>query len=632
MNSSNRLIGSGLLAFTCSFCANAKQDASLSEVLVESPSSNKSTQPLQQASEFNRSDLDAADKADLNGMLRSLAGVNIAQSNTATPSTLQVRAVSGGLGMVTLDGVPLFNSFVGFFPLSHYPLDFFDGVTVDRGLNSERDSSRTIGGAINLSSRQIESGRGFLHTEGGSYGTLRNHLGTGISGDLGNLTMIGGRSDIFESVSQAGPANDGSERDNFGMSNGLLRWNRELSRGNLDSSLYFARSHEGWDGPGRLADAKFGWTDDLNGAVDHEIWVTQTHGSYQIANNWESSLKIGFTQDQQTGRIGSLPSGPLPMNLNSQLLLGRWQNTHTVAINPQSTDALRWIWGIESQQQSGHSPFNPYKVFELNNHLLSPLVRGEIDWGRWLANVELRFDHYQNYGDHPVLNASTGWRLNPDMLIWAKAGNAYRIPAVNELLHPVFGNPNLLPEKSLGGEVGWRFKDKHDDVSVTAYMQFYDNIIYLEQSVSKGTIRAANLPEAEVFGVEIQGKHAWNQVLSSGISYTYMNSRSYNNAIPSGFSSPQRPPHQGQFWSEWRLLEPVRFRLDMTFRDGYWVDSEHTVKIGSAPRLNASINYQVSPTLRLNVRGENINNQLTPDLYGFNYVGAAVYGGAYLDW
>jgi hypothetical protein len=48
--------------------------------------------------------------------------------------------------------------------------------------------------------------------------------------------------------------------------------------------------------------------------------------------------------------------------------------------------------------------------------------------------------------------------------------------------------------------------------------------------------------------------------------------------------------------------------------------------------LNASINYQVSPTLRLNLRGENIDNQLTPDLYGFNYVGAAVYGGAYLDW
>ncbi|MFM8341318.1 MAG: hypothetical protein ACKN9F_03765 [Methylomonas sp.] len=99
MNSSNRLIKFGLLALTYSFCANAKQDTSLTEVLVESLSPNQSTKQLQQASEFKRSDLDAAEKADLNGMLRSQIGVNVSQTNATTPSGLQVRAVRGGIGI-----------------------------------------------------------------------------------------------------------------------------------------------------------------------------------------------------------------------------------------------------------------------------------------------------------------------------------------------------------------------------------------------------------------------------------------------------------------------------------------------------------------------------------------------------
>jgi outer membrane cobalamin receptor len=456
---------------------------------------------------------------------------------------------------------------------------------------------------------------------------VRNHLGGGIGGDFGDLTMIAGRTDIFEGVSQAGPQNGATERDNFDMSNGLLRWNKEFTRGSLDSSLYFVRTHEGMDGPGRLSNGKLGWSDDLNGTVNQETWVAQTHGSYQVTNNWESSLRMGFTQDRQAGWIGTLSRGPLSMNVTSQLWLGRWQNSHRFAFNQQPQDAFRLIWAFESQQQHAETPLNSSN-FAVTNTLISPLLRSEIEWGNWLASSEVRFDHYDQYGGgHTVFNASSGWRLNPEMLIWAKGGTAYRPPAVNELLHPVFGSPTLKSESSVGGEIGWRWKGKNDEISVTGYMQHYDNLILLQQILSIGSIRAANV-NADIFGAELQAKHAWNTVLSSGFNYTFMDARDPQ----TNKKTPYRAPHQAQFWTEWRVLEPVSLRVDMTFRSDFWVDPDNTVRLDSAPRLNASINYQVTPKLRLNLRGENINNQLTPDFYGFNYVGAAVYGGAYLNW
>jgi len=626
MSSSNYFSWCALLAIACT-SASADQEPSLPEVVVEAESSYSVPAQLSQDGEFKRANLDTVGKSDLNGVFRSIAGVSVGQSNANTTSGLQLRGASGGSGLVNLDGVPLFNCFVGYFPLSHYPLDLFDNLKVTRGIGGERDSSRTLGGAINLSSRQIKPGKAFLHSEAGSYGTVRNHLGGGIGGDFGDLTMIAGRTDIFEGVSQAGPQNGATERDNFDMSNGLLRWNKEFTRGSLDSSLYFVRTHEGMDGPGILSNGKLGWSDDLNGTVNQETWVAQTHGSYQVTNNWESSLRMGFTEDRQAGWIGTLPRGPLSMNVTSQLWLGRWQNSHRFAFNQQPQDAFRLIWAFESQQQHAETPLNASN-FAVTNTLISPLLRSEIEWGNWLASSEVRFDHYDQYGGgHTVFNASSGWRLNPEMLIWAKGGTAYRPPAVNELLHPVFGSPTLKSESSVGGEIGWRWKGKNDEISVTGYMQHYDNLILLQQILSIGSIRAANV-NADIFGAELQAKHAWNTVLSSGFNYTFMDARDPQ----TNKKTPYRAPHQAQFWTEWRVLEPVSLRVDMTFRSDFWVDPDNTVRLDSAPRLNASINYQVTPKLRLNLRGENINNQLTPDFYGFNYVGAAVYGGAYLNW
>ena len=76
----------------------------------------------------------------------------------------------------------------------------------------------------------------------------------------------------------------------------------------------------------------------------------------------------------------------------------------------------------------------------------------------------------------------------------------------------------------------------------------------------------------------------------------------------------------------------VTLRVDLTYREGYWGDPSNTLKIQAAPRVNTSINYQVTPKIKLTLRAENISNERTPDLYGFNYPGAAIYGGAYFDW
>ena len=578
--------------------------------------------------DLNRDDLRSTNKADLNVALKGLSSVIVSQGNPGMTSKLILRGATGGSGLVNFDGVPLFSNFTGYFPLNHFPLDLLDKVNVSRGFSGEQNSSRTLGGSINLLSRKLSDGEAFLHTEGGSYDTLRNNIGAGTRNQLGDWTFAGGRSDVFDGVSQAGPQNGGGNSKSSQMSNAMVNWRKDVNKLSLDSSAYFVQTRDGYDGPGNLPNGMKGWKSDPNGLLNQQTWVAQSHAVYQLSNNWASALKVGYTQDKQTGRIGTVAPHCCSMDLTSQLWLGNWENTHQFAINNEAKDVVKMMWGVDTQHQQGDSVDNAAKAHTLTTHVISPLARTEWVLGNWLGGAEVRYDHYDVYGDHAVFNANAGWHFYTNMLLWVKGGTGYRAPSVNERLHPLFGNSLLVPESNAGGEVGWRWQfAKQSELSLSSYFQHYHNLIFLEQQ-STGSVKSVNGLNAHVWGTELQAKHRWNDGWASGLSYSYIQARD----AQTGLYIPGRPNDQGQFWTEYQVIEPVAVRVDLSYRDGNWANASNKLWIEAAPRLNANINYQVNPKLSVYVRGENLNDNRTPDLSGFNYTGIAFYGGMYVDY
>jgi outer membrane cobalamin receptor len=89
-----------------------------------------------------------------------------------------------------------------------------------------------------------------------------------------------------------------------------------------------------------------------------------------------------------------------------------------------------------------------------------------------------------------------------------------------------------------------------------------------------------------------------------------------------------RPEHQGVFWNELQLLQPLKFRLELNVHNGYWFDTANQSSANCAARLNTLLNYQVTTKTDLYVRVENINNERTPEITSdFNFNGTAVYFG-----
>jgi outer membrane cobalamin receptor len=246
-------------------------------------------------SNYNHDDLKDLELPDLNGVLRQDPSITINQGSGQMASNLSFRG-AGGQGMLTLDGVPLFSDFVGVYSLQRYSINELDSVKVSRSFDGNFSGSRTLGGAIHLKTRQLQENDNFLHFEGGSYDTLRESAGAGFTSELGNFSAIVGRSDVFNGVSES---KHGTERDEYEMNHASGKWNKNFDKGKLDASLYFVKSKQDIDGPGLLPDKTFGWVDDTQGKLSDETWVTQLHGQYDLSSNWNTSLQLGFTQDQQ---------------------------------------------------------------------------------------------------------------------------------------------------------------------------------------------------------------------------------------------------------------------------------------------------------------------------------------------
>lgn len=398
------------------------------------------------------------------------------------------------------------------------------------------------------------------------------------------------------------------------MTHASGNWSKEFDRGGLDASVYFVRTDEDIDGPGLVLPRRtIGWVDDKRGRFSDETWVAQLRGQYDLASYWNSSLQFGFTQDRQKG-ITTLIR---PFSITNQLFMLDWKNTHHLPLSADNKNQALLVWGINTQQQ--HVVDLP-----VTQTVVSPNVRGELAMGAWQWSADGRFDHGDTYGDHQVFTLGVNRSLPQNMSVWANGGTGYRQPGVSELMHPVFGNSTLKGEHSVGGEVGWRWRPLPEgEVKVSGYYQNYRQMITMQLDSKNGISRAGNIPEADIWGAEMQAQHRWTSIWASGLNYSYMSTKNPLTQL----QVPVRPEHQSVFWNEVQLLQPLKLRVELTVHSGYWFDVANRLRAKSAPRVNVLLKYRLTTKTELYLRGENITDERTPELYDFNFNGAAFYFG-----
>jgi vitamin B12 transporter len=549
----------------------------------------------------------AATVADL---LRSVPGLTVTESGGVGGSQLvNLRGAEPGHTLVLIDGIRVNDpaSARDEFDFATFSVTDIERIEVLRGPQSALYGSDAMGGVINIITRK--SG-GPLRTsatvEGGSYGTFRNTLSAGGSSGPYSVFASGTYFDTH-GFSRVG------DRDH-GEADGTLKYAGTI-RGAYDPGGGF-RFEYGLDGYHQASDIDPSSTVDAPGYTSNRDLLSG-YGRllFPSSDRLNNSLTFFATQttrlfgepkhdtDYQGADIGAEYQGVLSLGAGSL------------------------IFGTRLEQESAYQKRTDQALpaFDDARYLYAGYLLYQVPVGdRWNLSFAARHD-----GEIDGQGFTTG-----------RATAVYDLPEIEARLHASIGtgakrptafqlsyNPALLPEQSVGGDIGFdrTLFDGRLTVSATAFYNRFTDLINFDGDFLTGTYK--NIENARTDGIELAATATIVPgVLSSTASYTYLQTED----LATGLPLQRRPVNSGKLALTYTGVRDVESTLSATLVGKRFNDNAATVVLDPYARVDFSTTYRVNDALTVFGRIENLLNANYQEVTGYNTAGLSAYVG--LTW
>jgi vitamin B12 transporter len=546
--------------------------------------------------------------------VRSVPGVSVVQSGSPGKVTsLFLRGAGAAQVLVLLDGVPINNPYFGGVNFEDLTTDNVERIEVLKGPQSPLYGSDSIGGVIQIITRQGEGDTSIRTSfEGGSFDTFRERA-----------SLHGAQSAIDYSLSF-------SRQDAEGQFN-----NDEFSE-----NIFSGRAGYKWSDNTR-ADFTVNVFDSQTGIPFHTIFDFATFLPALEASplqNQESNLAV-FSAGIKHG------GGPL-LNLRTQFAYTRrtfsFQDPGSFfADSTNDSDIfqltvqndLQWneqntlSGGYEFEHQNINAQDNlngEYPLKSVDDHAL--FLQNKFETQSWILTAGFRYDHYNTFGDTFNPRVSAAYRWNRDTKVRASYGEGFRAPSAGDLGLPFYGNPNLKPEKSRSWEVGFdRSWNNGVLISASWFHNDYDELITFDPN----TLVAGNVAEASAHGLELYVAFSYAR-WQIGAGYTYLDTEDEVAQLPLF----RRPKHSGSFqlgydtakWGASLHLTAVGEKFENDFLT-FPVQNVFNPGYG---KLDLAAHYQLFESLRLKGRIENLLDKEYEEALHFPALPRGFYGG--IEW
>ncbi|OQY16316.1 MAG: TonB-dependent receptor [Desulfobacteraceae bacterium 4572_35.1] len=568
MKSGIQILAFLLLTATISMAANNNDEAvfTLGEVIVtgERQTVNLATT----VTEISASDLELRGAENVAEALKLLPGIYIQTAdNNRSEETVSIRGFEQSDVKILVDGVAIYGQYDHVLDLSLIPVDSIAKITITKGASSVLYGANTMGGVINIVTKQGTSKpQTEISTSFGDYGTQNYSVSHGGSSDEINywVNYTFRESDGFRLSS------DFDTHGKYGIGTTLNE-----DGGKRNGSDYIKQS----------ISAKLGYTPDDNSQLyltmnyvnnekgipnndwffsDWQQWQLSLVGEHRFSDQLRIRTNVFYIDQDNTlkdtdttnkgwfyksGRNNYSTGGEVQafwnVGSNNFLKMGasftRDNSQHSEAVTPGA-----------SWQDTG----------EYESDIYSLAVEDEITINDWLSLViGTSWDYYdprkaEDDGvDQPVPDADTSF--NPQIgvvitasdatTIHASVGKKTRFPHLKELFSDlVGGNPDLSPQKTIAYEIGVDYQFSPGIDGSLAY--FYNDVNDLIQrdSIFQGSDYVSyyrNIGSARIQGLEATLNADITAQLHTSFNYTYMLTKDKD----TGRELPGRPRHRANF-------------------------------------------------------------------------------------
>lgn len=534
---------------------------------------------------------------------RSMMGYGV---STGAAGGINLRGITGGAGqlLVLIDGHPQYNGVYGHPISDSYQTLMAERVEVLRGPASVLYGSNAMGGVMNIVTRAAQTDG--IHTDvsvgAGSYGTVQAEASNQV------------RSGKFSSTVSAQYSRTDNHRPRMGFEQygGYVKLGYDITEhwgAYVDADItHFNSSY-----PGAEQSPMYG----------ADQWITRGVVSAALENhygNTSGALSVYSNFGRHKIDDGTAnPAQPTQRYFRSKdALTGvSWYQS------AQLFDGNRLTVGVDFQHIYGKAYYTSKQtgeVLDTPNKQSGRSYRNEIaayadfrqDIAEWLTvDAGIRFDHHSVTGTEWVPQAGIVVRPLTTGEVKAMVSKGFRNPTMREMyLYPP-SNEELEPERLWNYELSWRHRLAGFTYGVNLFYLKGDNMI---QTVNRQNI---NTGEVENYGVELEADYRINSHWTVNTNHSLLHMEQPVVAAPT---------YKGFVGADYRC-GPWVVNAGLQYIGGLYT------AVGAAEQkedfclLNVCVNYALTPSLRLWLRGENLLAQRYEINQGYPMPRATFMGG-----
>jgi vitamin B12 transporter len=488
---------------------------------------NRTTTPgLEIASSYSvitAEELRSSNRPFLLEYLRDIEGIAITQQGgTGKLSAVFTRGANSNHTLIMVDGIKVNDpsSPNNTYDLASLQTDNVERVELVRGPQSTLYGSEAIAGVINITTRNgTDSGNFFVNAEGGSNKYYKGSAG--ISGSIDKLYYSAGAARIqTDGISAANEKYGNTELDGYENTAANAKLGYKFSDTfDLDFLYRYTKANTDLDQSSQYGDDP-NYTYDLD---EHIFKGTLNISLFE--DKWQQKLWTAAVDRKTTAEDLPDELRPNDSSLNeangNRTTIG-WQNTLTFFENHLITA------GIETEEETASSYFHSESEWgpfesefpEQSVRTTGIYVQDQLNINNdFFASIGVRYDDHEKYGGKFTYRIAPAYYFSGTATkIKASVGTGFKSPTLFYLYDPVFGNPDLKPETSLGWDAGIeQFLLKNQlSIGVTYFNTKFEDMFNFDEN-----FRTINIDKAETRGLEFYSTLTNFHKFTVKLNYTY---------------------------------------------------------------------------------------------------------------
>lgn len=527
--------------------------------------------------------------------LRTLGSVPIAQSGgLGQQSSFFQRGFTSTNTVVMIDGIRYNDPTTtqGQAQLEHLMINNIERIEIINGAQSGIWGANAVAGVINVITKkptnQLEIS---ANIEYGSYATSK--IGAAASQKIDKLSYYLGvnqiKTDSFSAATPEGKSSNDYESDRYRNQTLNAKLSYDLTPSDILSTQFnFINAKTEYD-PYNTPNGSGRETSQINRLGN----IAYHHA---LSNEDAIDATYAITAFSKTDPVGYTKA----FNGNNKEFNGQLKYHYL-----SDGFIVTGINALDSKDTISAKELHAKGVFLTNTNRLDHLILTE----------SIRYDTYDLFNDKATGKVGAKYFFAEDITLSSNYGTAYRVPSLYELYAGYYGNPNLQPETTKSFDATLAYKH----LSLTYYNNVIDNLISYNPSTY---VNEQAQGKSHIEGYEARYNNTITDSLDLGLSYNKLFAKNQEG------KRLQRRPLQSALAS---LTYYPTTKLSLCTTANYigtrYDDLAQTKQTGRYVLFGAVMNYDVTNTLTLYVKGENLTDKLYQEVNGYGTAGLSAYAG-----